>query len=486
MGVHNKARRDKLGDVAKLDGNDSVMGLDDERASMGVSSMDDLEMNQEIPIDDPTQVVLHKEMFSDVTSTQRDVILSADFIDFAFGQTGRFSESKQLSVENKFPFSIEVNWALLNVLNKTTDQWVKNPFRIRPERQVIEPKSSFNFNVEFGPYEPDQYFFQIAQCFIQLNNGAISKNKRIIAQEEQRAAKMTKSMTMSKTKTLLGSIKKSKWEDAQNEEIDPSICMNIRLVGHSFPPGSQPFIPMVKLNPNKNVVFPSCGPNESVYQTIQINNTSDTPVYYKILKDSTMTFQAYPSFGLVQGKSFGIVCFEFNPKSPRNYNFGAHLVYNHNPSNVQKVNLIGHCYEPALQISNDQKLFFPPSYVGVSTKQQIFVKNDSRIPLEYQWKVPEKYKNEIRFNPQKASLLPNEECKIAATFTALKKKDYHINVPIYAKNIYDHVKNSVGFFAPGSGLISKNTTQSKTSTPFKKYVLEIVGRGSDGIIQIQP
>ena len=55
MGVHNKGRRDKLGDMAKLgEGNDSAMGLDDERASMGVSSMDDLEMNQEIPIDDPT------------------------------------------------------------------------------------------------------------------------------------------------------------------------------------------------------------------------------------------------------------------------------------------------------------------------------------------------------------------------------------------------------------------------------------------------
>ena len=46
-----------------------------------------------------------------------------------------------------------------------------------------------NFNVEFGPYEPDQYFFQIAQCHITLLNGALSKNKRIIAQEEQRAAK---------------------------------------------------------------------------------------------------------------------------------------------------------------------------------------------------------------------------------------------------------------------------------------------------------
>jgi len=83
------------------------------------------------------------------------------------------------------------------------------------------------------------------------------------------------------------------------------------------------------------------------------------------------------------------------------------------------------------------------------------VKNESRIPLQYEWKVPAKYKNEIRFNPQKAYLLPNEEVKIVATFTALKKKDYHINCPIYARNIYDHLKNSVGFYNPGSGFVSK-------------------------------
>jgi len=103
-------------------------------------------------------------------------------------------------------------------------------------------------------------------------------------------SKLGKSQTMSKTKTLLGSMKKSKFEDAMNEDIDPPLCMNVRLVGHSFPPGSQPFIPMVKLNPLNNVTFPSCGPNESVYQTVQISNTSDTPVYYKILQDSTHTF----------------------------------------------------------------------------------------------------------------------------------------------------------------------------------------------------
>lgn len=108
--------------------------------------------------------------------------------------------------------------------------------------------------------------------------------------------------------------------------------------------------------------------------------------------------------------------------------------------------------------------------------------------MEYEWKVPDKYKSVIKFVPSKAYLQPNEECRITTTFTALKKKDYIINIPIYAKNIYDHLKNSVGFYNPGSGLLTKQdvTRISDLQNPFKKYNLEIIGRGSDGIIQIQP
>ena len=84
-------------------------------------------------------------------------------------------------------------------------------------------------------------------------------------------------------------------------------------------------------------------------------------------------------------------------------------------------------------------------------------------------------------------MLPNEETKIVTTFTALKKKDYHINVPVYACNIYDHKKNSIGFYNPGSGQMSMNSTAVQpANTVFKKYSLEIFGRGSDGGIQISP
>ena len=67
---------------------------------------------------------------------------------------------------NKYPFPVEVNWTLLNVYNNTSEKWVKNPFRIKPEIQIVEANSTFNFIAEFAPYEPDQYFFQLGQCHI--------------------------------------------------------------------------------------------------------------------------------------------------------------------------------------------------------------------------------------------------------------------------------------------------------------------------------
>jgi hypothetical protein len=414
MGIHNRQRKDKMGDAtldldlggAQKTGRADEAGAAEDRdledkVSMTNLSAADLEMNQEIPIDDPSEVVLHKEMLIDITAEGRDVRVSADFLDFNFAESGRFSESKSLTVYNKFPFSVDVNWALLKVMNTTTGKWVSNPFRVRPAEAKIEANSQTGFTVDFAPYEPDQYFFQQAQCFVTLNNGALSKNKRLIAQEEQKQAKQKRAAggSLTQTKTLLGSMKRSKYEDAVNEDIDPPLCLNLRFVGHSFPPGSQPFIPMIKLNPSSQLVFPSCGPNESVYQTIQLVNTSDTPAYYKVAQDPTQTFKVYPHVGLIQGKAFGLVCLQFNPKAPRDYNFVAQFVFNHNPSNVQKVSLVGHCYEPALRLSNDSKLFFPPIYKGVSTKQSVMVQNQSRIPLQYEWKVPDKYKNEIKFAP---------------------------------------------------------------------------------------
>lgn len=138
----------------------------------------------------------------------------------------------------------------------------------------------------------------------------------------------------------------------------------------------------------------------------------------------------------------------------------------------------------------NEQIFFPPSYVGVSTKQKFPVKNESRIPVEYEWRVPEKYRNEINFEPSRAILMPNEATQVQAVFTPIKRKEYQIMIPLFTKNLFDHVKNSVGFFSPGSGLTLTHNNQSQLSlmqqSPASSKCIQIVGAGADGMISISP
>jgi len=73
MGVHNRLRRDKNGDP--VESAVSAHQVEDASAA-SFSAMDHLEINQEIPIDDPSQVVLHKEMFIDIRAASRELRVS--------------------------------------------------------------------------------------------------------------------------------------------------------------------------------------------------------------------------------------------------------------------------------------------------------------------------------------------------------------------------------------------------------------------------
>ena len=111
--------------------------------------------------------------------------------------------------------------------------------------------------------------------------------------------------------------------------------------------------------------------------------------------------------------------------------------------------------------------------------------------------MPDKYKTEVYFEPQKSLLMPNEETKIACTFTPLKKKEYIVSVPIYASNLYDHLKELVGFYNPGSGLLRASggykstrslgdTAHPKANSQTIRYDIEIIGAGSDGVLSLSP
>jgi hypothetical protein len=97
QGSHNKLRKDKMGEVVDFDiGNDSIDAADSrEKSDEGNDTfmVTPLEYTE-----DPTQVVLHKEMFVESTSNLRDIRTTQDFFDFQFTDLGRISESKSLTM----------------------------------------------------------------------------------------------------------------------------------------------------------------------------------------------------------------------------------------------------------------------------------------------------------------------------------------------------------------------------------------------------
>jgi len=160
MGAHKKvvAKEDLFAAnylSTEKSGHSGILG-----SSKGVMMADGADL--EMPIDDPSQVVLHKEMLHSSVSDTRDVKFSAENVDFGFTQTGRLSEGRAFTLSNKYNFPVKVNWHLLDVLDKTSGKIVKNPFRVVPACAEIAANSTVTFNAEFAPYEPDSYFFQIA------------------------------------------------------------------------------------------------------------------------------------------------------------------------------------------------------------------------------------------------------------------------------------------------------------------------------------
>ena len=175
------------------------------------------------------------------------------------------------------------------------------------------------------------------------------------------------------------------------DEQIPSFSGYVKCIGHSFDLNYQTFIPIVELQPSKNVMFQSCGVDHVVYQTVELINKTDTPTYFQFSPDVSQIFSIYPVQGLVQGKSFKILTIQFQPKETKIYQSQLVCSLNHNSSNKLTINCNGICGQPSLQIENQGKVYFPPAYAGLYSTQKVGLQNKSRVPVDVKLQIPDKY-----------------------------------------------------------------------------------------------
>ena len=197
----------------------------------------------------------------------------------------------------------------------------------------------------------------------------------------------------------------------------------ILLLGNTFVENTQPFIPMLTLDPSETLLFQPCRTTQATFQSLMITNQTDTPCIFKVDK-ITGPFKVYPRAGYISKNSFTNLVIKFCPTKEAIYT--ERIVVRFNLNYKRTLVLKGYCLSSDLEIENEARIFFPPCHVGVKSELPCMLRNKGRMPITVDIAIPHQYAKELNIAPTKFSLLENESKSISVSFTPMKKTSYKI------------------------------------------------------------
>ncbi|XP_035860503.1 cilia- and flagella-associated protein 65 isoform X3 [Sander lucioperca] len=214
-------------------------------------------------------------------------------------------------------------------------------------------------------------------------------------------------------------------QDLEERVLFPPWCVTVRVIGHSFQPGKEHFIPSCSLKPPR-VVFPAL--SVLSHQTVLLQNCGDLPLTFCLdhslnpaLAESVFVV---PSCGLIQPGSHQILMLRTTPTedSPKQ-GFSLHLRLNaaKHTKELAVVSVVEHI---CMSLEGDNSLYFQPTAVGSRTQRSHHIRNLSRLPLRFQWSIPESEQELISVEPDAGELHPNESSVQIWSFSPLAEKTY--------------------------------------------------------------
>ncbi|XP_059199527.1 cilia- and flagella-associated protein 65 [Centropristis striata] len=211
----------------------------------------------------------------------------------------------------------------------------------------------------------------------------------------------------------------------QDKVLCPPWCVIVRVIGHSFQPGKEHFIPTCSLNP-PGVVFPAL--SVLSYRTVLLKNCGDLPLTFCLEHSSNDALAesvfVVPSCGLIQPGNIQILTLRTIPTedSPKQ-GFSLHLQLNAT-KHTKELTVVSVVEKPCVSLEGDSSLYFQHTAVGSQTQRSHHIKNLSRLPLRFQWSIPETDQELIFVEPDAGELHPNESSVQIWSFSPLAEKTY--------------------------------------------------------------
>ncbi|XP_070771214.1 cilia- and flagella-associated protein 65 [Enoplosus armatus] len=208
-------------------------------------------------------------------------------------------------------------------------------------------------------------------------------------------------------------------------------CVKVRVIGHSFQPGKEHFIPSCSLKPAR-VVFPPL--SVVSYRTALLQNCGNLPLTFCLdhISNPAMaeSVSVVPSCGLIQPGNRQILTLRTTPTedSPKQ-GFSLQLQLNA-AKHTKELTVVNVVEKLHVSLEGDSSLYFQPTAVGSQTQRSHYIRNLSRLPLRFQWSIPEPDQELIFVEPDAGDLHPNESSVQIWSFSPLAEKTYTLKATL--------------------------------------------------------
>uniref|UniRef100_A0A670JW57 Cilia and flagella associated protein 65 n=1 Tax=Podarcis muralis TaxID=64176 RepID=A0A670JW57_PODMU len=371
---------------------------------------------EEYPALEPMVEYFHDGVSSDLTVFPPHVSLSIK--EYDFGCCAKLQEVQPLPfcVTNHTKGKITVIWT-----NKP-----HSPFQVLPEICDIPPLKTMAFHVTFKPsllnsmYAAELEGFAFYKVLRNFNN-------------------IEEPITMC-----------------------PSWDLAISLRGHTFQPGRQHFIPKYDLDCHK--VFPPVSPNITTYRSMLLSNVGSTAISFSLSQEKCPSILVKPNCGYIAPGAHQIILLSTCPVETSIQQHILSMQFNFWPSFTQELHLQSSAEPLVLLLEGDGCLYFKPTHVGSSSSRTFTIKNCTRLPMLFRWKIQQSDKNILSVQPAEGTILPNEALAQTWTFTPSEQIKYLLRSWVVVWREQE--------------ILEDNTPKTA------RYILRVIGEGSQGTLTV--
>ncbi|NWV71542.1 CFA65 protein, partial [Malurus elegans] len=242
----------------------------------------------------------------------------------------------------------------------------------------------------------------------------------------------------------------------------PSWCLTVKLRAHTFEAKQDHFIPQYILDVPKT--FPPVACDTDTYCSVLLSNMGTSLITFHVNQTACPSALVKPSSGHIIPGGHQIFLLSTRPANTDTQRHVVSLQLNSSPAYTEEIVLRSCGQSLLLLLEGDGNLYFKPLYVGTSFTRMYTIKNCTRLPMVFTWKIRQSDSKILSVSPTAGILQPYEAMAQAWTFTPNKETKYLLRAMVSVR---------------------WKSSQDPKSPKNVHYVLRIFGEGALGNIRAQ-